>query len=137
MASDSLLCTYFKASNENFLPLRQQKFCGASHIVSSRSEIIRHRFSDMQHRSTTKNLICYKCSSPGHITTDCRNAQKCLLCKGHGHQLQRCSYKAIQIPPSKPPHLPQIHRFKVYSSVLVTKVEISIEGAMAGIQNPN
>lgn len=72
--------------------------------VETRSMLIRRRFGEMKQRSTTKNPICYRCGSPGHFATACRNAQKCLVCKGHGHNSSICTAQPFRLPHSpKPP----------------------------------
>lgn len=72
--------------------------------VETRSMMIRRRFGEMKQRSTTKNPICYRCGSPGHFAPVCRNAQKCLVCKGHGHHSSICTAQPFRLPhPLKPP----------------------------------
>ncbi|KAF3324519.1 hypothetical protein FCM35_KLT10676 [Carex littledalei] len=90
--------------------------------------MIRRRFGEMKHRSTTVNHVCYRCGSPEHLATDCRNSQKCLVCKEHGQQSHICTSKAFRLPPNP-------HKSRPSTAPPLTTDHRSSSITMAGIRN--
>lgn len=66
---------------------------------------IRQTFESIKASSSPGHPFCFKCGSPGHEISSCRNATLCYLCNGFGHIARYCS-AVTSFPPSPKPKPP-------------------------------
>ena len=70
--------------------------------IESRRSLIQHKLDEIRSKSTTKNPMCIRCGSVGHLAAHCRNAQLCFVCNKFGHKSMFCK-KSTDIYPFTPP----------------------------------
>jgi hypothetical protein len=91
-------------------------------LMENHLKILCTKYKIVEFKAPITVMQCYRCQAFGHMTTDCKNDQKCLRC-GQNHRHIECKAEKLLCANCGGEHTSNNSICERYQAILVTKME--------------